>query len=84
MALTADEILVRMVAQNQQYINAMKQAQTATSSVDDQLRVLRETMGQALPTMQGGAISKIGTEAEEALKHVRNLQFNLPNLAAIS
>lgn len=82
MALTADEILVRMVAQNQQYINAMKQAQTATSSVDDQLRVLRETMGQALPTMQGGAISKIGTEAEEALKHVRNLQFNLPNLAA--
>lgn len=82
MALTADEILVRMVAQNQQYIAAMKQAQAATSSVDQQMKILRETISQPMPKIDVDGIGDLGEKAADAYKEVRNLQFNLPNLAA--
>lgn len=82
MALTADDILVRMIAQNQQYLDSMRQAQGATSAVDQQLKVLRETVGKSLPAPQGGGLGSLGAQAAVADREIRNLQFNLPNLAA--
>lgn len=83
MALTADEILVRMVAQNQQYINAMKQAQGAASSVDQQMKILRQTMSKPMVAdVDLKGIGDLGAKTAEVQKEIRNLQFNLPNLAA--
>lgn len=83
MALTADEILVRMMVQNQQYIQGMAQSQTATSSVDKAMKVLHDTLGKPLPKVgPTSSIRDLGADAAQAQKEVRNLQFNLPNLAA--
>lgn len=83
MAVTADEILVRMIAQNQQYLAAMKQAQGSTSAVDQQLKTLRETMGRPMPNITPGpGLTVLAQQAGNARKEIRNLQFNLPNLAA--
>ena len=86
MALTADEILVRLVVQSQQYLNSMRQSESAASAVDHQLKVLRDTLNMPLPKLQeGGARSSIrdaGADAAEANRQIRNLQFTLPNLAA--
>lgn len=82
MAMTADEILVRLIAQTQQYQASMGQARGATSAVDTQLKVLRETLSKPLPTPKGGGLGDLGAQAADANKQIRNLQFNLPNLAA--
>jgi hypothetical protein len=79
MAITADEILVRMIAQNQQYIDSMKTARAATSSVEEQLKILRDTMGKSAPN---GGMSNFTQNVREADQSIRNLQFNLPNFAA--
>lgn len=88
MALTADEILVRMMVNNQDYINKMKQSGAAASDVKRQMDVLRETLGKPLPQPGGSgggtkkSLEDMGVAAAEANKEVRNLQFTLPNLAA--
>ena len=83
MALTADEILVRMVVQNQQYLSAMKQSAGAAHSVDEQLKILRDTLSKSLPAPKsGGGLQQIADQAKEAQREVHNLQYNLPNLAA--
>lgn len=84
MAITADEVLVRMIVQNQQYIQGMKQSEAAASSVDQQLKILRETLNQPLPKMGGTSepMKDAGVELAKVNKEARNLQFTLPNLAA--
>lgn len=81
MAVTADEVLVRMSVQHQDYMNKMRQAEQSAAKVNQQLKVLHETTKIPLrgPTSQWAPVEQ-GVRRVNA--EMKNLQFNTGNIFA--
>lgn len=81
MAVTADEVLVRMSVQHQDYMNKMRQAEQSAAKVNQQLKVLHETTKIPLrgPTSQWAPMEQ-GVRRVNA--EMKNLQFSTANIFA--
>ncbi len=86
MALTSDEILVRLILQNQQYLSGMQKSIASATRMDQTISQLYSSILKPLPELRisgpTSSIDKYRRSLASASTESINLQFNTSNLAA--